>query len=58
MKVTQISHSALSETGKLVREHRRLVRIVKQRAETQVLDHRAYLTTFDVFVGWRDQNRL
>ena len=41
----------------MLREHRRLVKLVKLRGETQVIEHREYMMAFNVFVGWREQSR-
>ena len=57
LKVSQMSAAAAHETGRLVREQRRLVKTVRQRAETQVIEHQAHMRAAKVFLGWREEAR-
>jgi hypothetical protein len=41
----------------LTREQRRLVKVVRQRAETQVIEHHAHMRVGEVFIGWREEAR-
>ena len=57
VKVSLLSAGAAHETGRLTREQRRLVKVVRQRAETQVIEHHAHMRVGEVFIGWREEAR-